>query len=295
VSTVSGPKEKRFSTQKRNDRGSDIDSESKEITSAQRKNCHKIILIGPPKRDSHRPPEYCGAGVSHGERQPSWNSHFDQLLQYGEKNGTYNVSKSYKGGDLYDWVQYQRYLFYKGEREGRSKGLGPAQRERYDKLKEAEIFISLDDAGGGGTKRKRDEIDSSESDSASCESEESSALPSQKRRRQNLQQITLVPPPKKGNPKPPTYNSDGNDGVNKGESQTSWNEHLQELLKYGSKNGTYIVSKSYKGGDLYRWLQHQKWMFFKGEYEGRSKGLGPGQRERYDKLKKADIFSSRDK
>ena len=269
---------------------------------APRKNSQNIILIGPSKRN-HKPPEYCGLGCSHGERQASWDRHLEELLEYGHEHGTYNVSKRHGDGDLYNWLQYQRYLFYKGETEGRSKGLGPAQRERYDKFKKVGIFIPLDDVkgrrgggggGGGGTKRQHDELNSGVSDSgSSSDSEESSTMHPQKRRRQNSQQITLIPPPKKGNPKPPTYDSTAKDGASKGESQKSWDMHLNELLKYGEKNGTYNVGKSYKGGDLYRWLQHQKWLFYKGEDEGRSKGLGPGQRHRYDKLKEADIFETR--
>ena len=291
--TGSGAQEKGAPKRKRNDSSSDSDGggESKLSTAAPRKNSQNIILIGPSKTN-HRPPEYCGTGCSHGERQPSWDSHLEELLEYGHEHGTYNVSKRHGDGDLYNWLQYQRYLFYKGERDGRSKGLGPAQRERYDKLKKVGIFIPLDERGGG-TKRKRDEIGSGESDSGSSDSDESSTVPPQKRQRQNSKQVTLVPPPKKGNPKPPTYDSVGNDGVSKGESQKSWDKHLHDLLKYGEKNGTYNVGKSYKGGDLYRWLQHQKWLFYKGEDEGRSKGLGPGQRHRYDKLKEADIFETR--
>ena len=293
-------REKRSLKRTRDDsNGSDTDgdSESEEFTAAPRKSSQNIIIIGPSKRN-HRPPEYCGPGCSHGERQASWDRHLEELLEYGHEHGTYNVSKRHGDGDLYNWLQYQRYLFYKGERDGRSKGLGPAQRERYDKLKKVEIFIPLDDSEGrrpgGGTKRQHDEINSGENDSGGCASEESSSLPPQKRRRQNSQQqITLIPPPKKGNPKPPTYDSVRNDGVSKGESQKSWDEHLHELLKYGEKNGTYSVGKSYQGGDLYRWLQHQRWLFYKGEDEGRSKGLGPGQRHRYDKLKEADIFETR--
>lgn len=159
----------------------EIDAKSKKSV----KNSQQIILIGPSKkRGDRRPPEYCGPGVSHGEQQSSWQKHFDELLDYGQKYGTYNVSKSHGGGDLYSWIQYQRYLFYKGERDGRSKGLGPVQRVRYDKLKEAEIFIPL--TAGEGSKRKRDEFDSNESDSNSgSDSEESSTPPSRKRQRKN--------------------------------------------------------------------------------------------------------------
>ena len=53
--------------------------------------------------------------------------------------------------------------------------------------------------------------------------------------------LLLIPPPKKCNPKPPNYDSSSNDGISKGESQTSWDDHLleEELLKYGEKTGTY--------------------------------------------------------
>ena len=91
--------------------------------------------FGDPEPDATHGPY----GHGKGESQSSWDDHYEELLKYGEKNCTYNVSKPYKGGDLYDWVQYQKIMYYRGEDEGRGK-LGPAQRLRYDKLKESEIF-----------------------------------------------------------------------------------------------------------------------------------------------------------
>ena len=102
----------------------------------------KITPITPPNPSEDPDCNITGGPYGHGkgESQTSWDKHLDELLKYGEKNGTFNVSKSYEGGDLYDWVQYQRILFYRGEDEGRKK-LGPAQRVRYDKLKKSKIFV----------------------------------------------------------------------------------------------------------------------------------------------------------
>ena len=100
----------------------------------------KITPITPPNLSDDTNIADGPYGHGKGESQASWDKHLDDLLQYGEKNGTFSVSKSYKGGDLYDWVQYQRILFYRGEDKGRGK-LGPAQRVRYDNLKQSGIFV----------------------------------------------------------------------------------------------------------------------------------------------------------
>jgi len=118
--------------------------ETSSIAAPSRKSNRQITPVITPIPTGDTDSDVANGPYGHrkGESQTSWDKHFDQLLQYGEKNGTYNVSKSYKGGDLYDWVQYQRVMFYRGE--GRGK-LGPGQRLRYDKLNDSLIFVRKGD------------------------------------------------------------------------------------------------------------------------------------------------------